>query len=290
MQIIPLNDSLLEAAIAFVARLNRHSAHNISYFSETAAEIKADFATIHPPQGYTYLAVSDDGQLHGLFGVEIDRELGRCWLLGPLVDHENWETIAESLYQTILADLPREITDQEMFFGKENTKVRAFAVNQGFTYETEGAVLSLDISQCDLKPEHEISEFETAFTADLGALHDNLFPNTYYSPDQLIKMAEDPDKQLFVHLHNGKLVGYLFIQAREAFQDGYLDFLGVEQGFRRQGIGRSLVAGALNWLQAFPYVSKLTLTIRMDDFAARQLYASLGFQTESVSQSFRKRS
>jgi ribosomal protein S18 acetylase RimI-like enzyme len=289
MEILPINDSNLDAAVAFVVRVNQDSAHNISYFGETEAEITADFTAIQPPEGYSFIAVSEDGQLCGLFGVEVDTELGRCWLLGPLVDHEDWEAVAGTLYDLIQAELPGEIVDQEMYFGKRNNRVQEFAIKQGFTNHGEGAVLTLDLSRRERIPTSNVSDFQEKFTTDFIALHAILFPNTYYSADQLIKLTENPDKHLFVCIKNEKLVGYVFIQTRQAFNDGYIDFLGVDEAIRRQGVGRQLVNEALNWVQTIPFVEKVTLTVNTDNVSGMQMYAGLGFQTESVSQSFRKR-
>jgi ribosomal protein S18 acetylase RimI-like enzyme len=289
MNISLLNDSLLDEALAFVTRLNQESVHHISYFSESSAEIEADFAAIQPPGGYSYLALSDQGKLLGFFGVEIDKELGRCWLFGPLVDHPDWHLVAGTLYDAILADLPGEIVDQEIFCGKENIRVREFAENQGFADYTEGAVLTLDIRQHEYVPTSNVAGFNGDFISDLNALHEELFPNTYYSARQLVDLTEDPDKRLFVSVRGGELVGYVFIQARQAFKDGYIDFLGVGEAFRHQGIGSHLVNAALNWVQTFPFVEKATLTVRTDNVPALGMYAGLGFQVESVSQAFRKR-
>lgn len=289
MNISLLNDSLLDDAVAFVARLNQVGTHNISYFSESSAEIEADFAAIQPPQGWSYIASSEEGQLLGFFGVEIDKELRRCWLFGPLVDHHDWHLVAGLLYDAILADLPEEIVDQEIFCGKQNIRVREFAEKHGFGSYSEGAVLTLDISQRNHLSAANVTRFRDDFFSDLSALHEKLFPNTYYSAQQLVKLAEEPDKRLFVSVKDGELVGYVFIQARQAFKDGYIDFLGVHHAFHRQGIGSHLVNAALNWVQTFPFVEKATLTVRTDNLPALGMYTGLGFQIESVSQAFRKR-
>lgn len=288
-EILPLSDAQLEDAVGFVVRVNQEPTHNISYFGGAEAEIRADFDTIRPPEGYTYIAISGDGQLTGLLGVELDVELGRCWLMGPLVAHRDWQALAGNLYDAIMAKLPREIVDQEIYCGKQNIRVQEFALAQGFEISAGGAVLTLDLGQRERKPAPKVTPFEERYAPELNELHASLFPNTYYSADQLINLAEEPDKGLFIQTQSGKLAGYTFIQAREAFKDGYIDFLGVVEAFRRQGIALSLVSGALNWVQTFPFAEKATLTVSTENEAALQMYTKLGFQTESVSQAYRKR-
>jgi ribosomal protein S18 acetylase RimI-like enzyme len=76
---------------------------------------------------------------------------------------------------------------------------------------------------------------------------------------------------------------------REAARDGYIDFIGVDEGFRRQGIGTHLAASGIRWALQFPFVKKISLTVKPDNIPAMQMYQSLGFKTESVSQAYRKR-
>ena len=288
MNIIPLADSNLERAISFITRHNQDLAHNIAYFGDSEREIAADVKTIQPPEGYGFIALSDQKQLCGLFGVEIDIELGRCWLLGPIVEHEEWDTIADLLYDAILNSLPQEIANQELFFPDQNTRVRNFALRHGFEFYSAGAVLTLESGQEHYLPEYTSQNLLDGHTTQFIALHNNIFPNTYYSGKQLLKLAQDDDKRLLVHQVNDNIVGYIFIQVREAARDGYIDFIGVDEGFRRQGIGKNLAASGIRWAFQFPFVEKVSLTVKPENLPAMQMYQSLGFETESVSQGYRK--
>lgn len=290
MEIVPLDASNLDEAIAFLVRLNRIKEHNIAYLSESAPEIAADVKAIQPPEGYSRLMVSDHAQVVGLLGVEYDVELGRCWLYGPVVEHEDWDAIAELLYRAALSSLPPEIRDQEIFCHKQNVRLQRFALRQGFTFQTEGAVLTLTAGQQGYLPISDSQEFVKEYTDQFIDLHADLFPNTYYSGEQLIKLAEDDDKRLLIYLVDDDLAGYVFIQVREAYKDGYIDFVGVSQSFRRKGIGKSLILSALDWFFQFPYVEKVTLTVNTDNTPALSMYQDLGFKVESVSPAYRKRS
>lgn len=290
MEIVPLDASNLDAAIAFLVRLNRIEEHNIAYLSESTAEITADVKAIQPPEGFGRLMISDHEQLIGLLGVELDLELGRCWLYGPLVEHKDWDFIADQLYGAVLSTLPPEINDQEIYCHKQNVRLQSFALRQGFSFNTEGAVLTLSDGQQRYHPISDSQEFIEEYTDQFIDLHADLFPNTYYSGEQLIKLAEDDDKSLLIYLVNDDLAGYVFIQVREAYRDGYIDFVGVSKSFRRKGIGKSLISSALNWFFQFPYVEKVTLTVNTDNTQAMSMYQELGFKVESVSPAYRKRS
>ncbi len=290
MEIVPLDASNLDEALAFLVRLNGIKEHNIAYLSETASEIEADVKAIQSPDGFACLMISDHAQLVGLLGVEYDIELGRCWLFGPLVDHEDWGAIADRLYKSVLSSLPPEISDQELFFHKQNVRLQNFALRHGFTFRSEGVVLTLSANQHGYPPISNSQEFVEEHTDQFIDLHAALFPNTYYSGKQLIKLAEDDDKHLLIYLVDDDLVGYAFIQVREAYNDGYIDFIGVDQRYRRRGIAKRLMADALNWIYRFPFVEKVTLTVNSDNTPAMRMYQELGFKVENVSQAYRKRS
>jgi len=283
-----IEDANLDEVISFVVRQNKDLAHNISYFGDTEEEIRADFAVLLPPPGYGFVATGDEGYVSGFLGVEMDLELGRSWLYGPLVDHPDWNTIADQLYAASLDARPTQITDQELFCHTQNTRVQAFAVRHGFTFHAEGAVLTLDVSKHDRHELFDIVEFDEKYILQFASLHAELFPNTYYSAEQLINLSTEDDKTLLIHLDSGNLAGYVFVQARPASRDGYIDFVGVEQGYRRQGIGRGLVRQAVEWAVERPFVDKITLTVNNENEGAISLYHSLGFVTEMLSRSYRK--
>jgi ribosomal protein S18 acetylase RimI-like enzyme len=288
MKIFPLEDSNLDQGIRFARRLNQIPTHKISYLGESEDEIGEDIKAIQPPDGYGFVVVSDHQEIVGLFGVEMDVELGRCWLFGPFVEHNDWDSIADLLYDALLKVLPEEISNQELFFPNENFQAGKFALRQGFDFYSSGSVLTLDSGQVDTVPESGGQDLDDGAVDQFIALHEDVFPNTYYSGKQLLKLAEHDDKRLFVHQVNSNLVGYIFIQVREAPRDGYIDFIGVDKGFRRQGIGTQLATRGINWAFKFPFVEKISLTVKPDNIPAVRMYQSLDFKTESVSQAYRK--
>lgn len=288
VKIIPLEDSNFDQGISFITRLNQIPAHKISYLGESEKEITEDLKVIQPPEGYGFIVVSDDREIVGLFGVELDVELGRCWLFGPYVEHDNWDSIADLLYAELLDALPKEITNQELFFPEENTRVDKFVLRHGFDFYSAGAVLTLDAEQVNILPESGEQDLGDGSAAQFIALHEVVFPNTYYSGKQLLKLAEDEDKCLFVHRVDERIVGYIFLQVREAARGGYIDYIGVVQDFRQRGIGKSLVVSGIQWAFQFPFVEKVSLTVKPDNTPAVRLYHGLNFKTESVSQAYRK--
>lgn len=289
MKIIPLSESLLGEVIAFVVRLNQDSAHHVSDFGVTIDEVRDDLAAIMPPQGEGYLAVNDLSEIVGLLGVEIDLELGRCWLLGPLVDHPGWDSVAEALYDQILAIIPPEVNDQQLSFDSANNNLEGFALRHDFNFYTEAVVLALDKSRQGMLPPADGLEFDDKYAEEFIALHAELFPNTYYSGSQLLEKSREPQNHLFMYIQDGLFAGYIFLQARTSSQDAYIDFLGVDESLRRQGIGKNLLASGLNWAFSRPGINKVTLSVRSSDIPTVRLYDSLGFTSERKIRAYRKK-
>ena len=47
-----------------------------------------------------------DDQLVGVFGVDADPEIGRAWLFGPLIEHADWQSLADELYAASMKVIP----------------------------------------------------------------------------------------------------------------------------------------------------------------------------------------
>ena len=84
----------------------------------------------------------------------------------------------------------------------------------------------------------------------------------------------------------GVPVGYVAVEVQPD-GSGYVDYLGVAAQARGAGLGRVLVAGALRGLAARG-VTRVHLTVRVDNATARALYASLGFVEERVAVPYRR--
>jgi ribosomal protein S18 acetylase RimI-like enzyme len=57
-----------------------------------------------------------------------------------------------------------------------------------------------------------------------------------------------------------------------------VEFLGVSEGARRQGVGKRLLATAVFWLFHKQQVPQISLNVHGDNANARSLYESAGFR------------
>jgi RimJ/RimL family protein N-acetyltransferase len=276
--------------VPFVARLNSEGEHHIGFFGEGEADIRAALAEclIPPSQGFR-LAYEDD-QLVGVFGVDADPEINRAWLFGPIIDHEDWHTIADQLYARVLPLIPVTIRDYDIFCDVKNVRMEIFAARHGFPLHSENAVLTLAREKYtpSASGQTEIIPFQERFFELFETLHRTLFPNAYFTARQIVEKI-DEHHQLFLAVQDDRLLGYHFCKIEPASESGYVDFIGTGDSARGRGIGADLLASGIDWMLSAPTTAKINLTVNADNVAARSLYEKFGFVTDRIMRGYRKR-
>jgi ribosomal protein S18 acetylase RimI-like enzyme len=289
VKIVRLNSAQLAETAAFTARLQADKSRQIAYFGNEAAEIAAAIQTFDPP-GNALLAYEGES-LIGLLGVDTDADSRRAWLYGPLIDHTNWQVVADALYDAALRldMIPSFVRDEEIFVDAANTSVALFAASHRFIPGAPQASLRLAREGQSVLPSRpDVVELTQVHHQTFISLHDTLFPKTYFSGQQIIDRLGLRDKA-FVAILDGLVVGYIYAKIDPEATDGYIDFLGVAADFRRRGIAKRLLSTAINWLFSFSEIEAVTLTVDAANSAALALYTSLDFTHLQTLQSYRKR-
>lgn len=289
IKIIPCNEHF-EELVNFVTRLNSDGVHHIGFFGEGEADVRASLAECLIPPSEGFRLAYDGDRLLGVFGVDADPEINRAWLFGPLIDHANWQDIANQLYAEVLPLIPAGIRDHDLFCDEQNIHIREFAARHGFPLSSENAVLTLERSshRPSAKRKTKITSYEESAFESFEKLHKTLFPNAYFSARQIVEKV-DETHQLFLVIENGDLLGYHFCKIEPEAESGYVDFIGTDSSARGRGIGADLLASGLDWMLAAPTTKKISLTVNADNIPARSLYEKFGFVTERVMHGYRKR-
>ena len=276
--------------VQFVARLNSEGEHHIGFFGEGQADIRASLAEclIPPAQGFR-LAYEED-QLIGVFGMDADPEIDRAWLFGPIIDHEDWHTVADQLYARVLPLIPVTIRDYDIFCDIQNTRMESFSTRHGFPLHSENAVLTLRRENYNRAAEGklQITDYQEEFFTSFEKMHKELFPNGYFTGRQIVEKIDENHK-LFLALEDGQLLGYHFCKIEPASESGYVDFIGTDASARGRGIGADLLAAGVDWMLSAPTTNKINLTVNADNVAARHLYEKFGFVTDRIMRGYRKR-
>src|SRR5512138_338928 len=143
IEIIACQDRVAEL-ISFVARLNSDGSHHIGFFGEGEADIRASLEECLVPAAEGFRLAYEEDRLVGVFGLDADPEIGRAWLFGPLVEHADWQTVADRLYAEVLPLIPGDIRDYDLFCDVQNTNLEVFAARHGFPLHSENAVMRME--------------------------------------------------------------------------------------------------------------------------------------------------
>ena len=291
MKITPCGNEHFEELISFVVGLNGNGSHHIGFFGEGEADVRSTLAeSIIPPTDGFFLAYDGD-QLVGVFGVDVNPEIGRAWLFGPLIDHANWQALADELYVVCSKIIPTDIHEHDLFCDVQNLNIKTFAERWNFPWRSETAVLTLErinykrLDSSAIPP--AIVDYVPEFFEQFEALHNLLFPKTYFTAHQIVEKL-DVTRRLFLALENGTLNGYHFCKLESEARLGYIDFIGVDASMRGRGLGSILLAAGLDWMLSLPETDKINLTVNTDNASAMKLYKKFGFSTERVMRGYRK--
>ena len=289
MQIVPCGDHF-EELVQFAARLNSDAAHHIGFFGEGEADIRASLAECVIPPAQGFLLAHEDDHLVGVFGVDINPEIQRAWLFGPLVEHADWHPLADELYQKVLPLIPADIQEYDLYCDENNVHLDTFAVRHGFSLRSQNALMSLERGayKSPSKTKAQIVPFGEKFFDAFEKLHNTLFPNTYFTAQQAVEKIS-ATRKLFLAIEDGNLLGYHFCKIEPEAELGYIDFIGTDKSARRRGIGADLLASGLDWMLAAPTTKRINLTVNADNVAAIKLYEKFGFVAERVMRGYRKR-
>lgn len=256
-----------------------------AYLEDDAESIRADVLDVENWTTSTHVALDDGRNVVGWLLADTDAEMGRIWWWGPfLADaaQDQWAPISDALLGAGMG-LHTDFTEHELAFDARSTLAPLFTQRNGFTAD-EGSVAlragSLDVAApaIDLDIAVTIENVDDTTGEEVAALHDETFPGTHTVGSVLVGAADDAHLRL-VAVAAGRVIGYV---ATEVQNDGslYIDFLGVRADVRGRGVGRSLIAAAMN--RNIGRAETAHLTVRESNVAAQALYSSLGYVAEHV--------
>jgi ribosomal protein S18 acetylase RimI-like enzyme len=288
LRIIRCTERHFDEMVDFISALNPAGEHHIGYFGVTPEDVGQSIRMLNLRFDRGFRLALEGDRLVGVMGADIDKELGRAWLYGPVATAADWAGTADALYEAVQRAIPAGITEHQMFVDARNTNARAFAGRHGFTTHGEWAIYFITPERMMALPAETADAWDGRFTAEFADLHQRLFPHSNYTIAYI--MDELEKGAVLLTLSDGdRLAGYFFGRAEPESGEGYVDLVGVGEAYRRSGLGRRLMLAGLAHLRRMPGLRQVNLTVAGDNEAAMRLYDTLGFIKERDMMAFQKR-
>ncbi len=286
-RIIRCTNRHLDRMLEYISVYNPAGEHHIGYFGVTPEDIRQSVLMLNLRYDRGFRLALEGNQIVGAMGMDFDREIGRTWLYGPIVTSENWDATADALYAAVGKVIPPEISEQEMFIDSLNERCRNFATRHAFVGHGSLAIYFITPDRLAKLPAAAADEWDDRLAGQFVSLHEQLFPRSNYTLNYML--AERDKGATLLTLSDGdQLTGYFFGRAEQESGEAYVDLVGVNPNYRRQGLGRRMMLAGLAQLRGLPGLRQVNLTVDSDNYGAMQLYDSLGFMKERDMAAFRK--
>ena len=280
------------AVVDLIVDQQRRPDRNIPYLGTDPEGVTAELEGLEPAWTSNARIAREDDRIVGAVAVEWDDDVGRSWVMGPWVAHDDdrWLPLAGELLDAALAQVPSSITRHEVSGDLANQQVAALAAARGWWPTEVNHALSVDEAIVGTWGDIDVTGLRPATTDDLEGirpLHDAEFPGTYATADQLVAGQQDGSRVTLV-ADDG--AGGVAAYASGHLQDdgeGCLDFVVVHPDQHGRGLGRQAVAAIARDLLPRSPLGRMSLTVQDHRAPARGLYERLGFRHEASFVGFR---
>lgn len=284
----PEKEDLTKIAM-FISQMQQQKETTIGYFDGEADKIQLYLEELEPNWLKNTLIAKENDKIVGVIVAEHDVSLGRAWIHGPMVELAKWDALAINLYNNLIKILPPEIVDLELFGERENSNLCHLAELLDYTNTDPSFSMRFPKNKINDLPIVSTEPITEKHYPQFKELHQKIFPNTYYSSQQILDMQDDTHI-IFIKTTNEQVEGFILGKLEKSIQQGYIEFVGVKESARRKGLGVSLVVGILHWLfDTFNQITEVLLTVSEPNIAAVKLYSSIGFEITQTLQGYRKK-
>ncbi|MFB5664382.1 GNAT family N-acetyltransferase [Alteribacillus sp. HJP-4] len=262
----------------FISRININEESHIGYCGTDKDEIANSMINDISDVKYfdSFVAAYEDNNLVGVLGFDAELEDSSAEIWGPFIVPNKWDIVFD-MWKKMTELLPDEINSMEMFPNGKNIRVCELAKKLSFKKYSEETILIFQRNNCPELESVSIDELTPEYCLDMQQLHDEAFPDTYYSAQQITKRL-DENKKVFIITKEGIFCGYIYVEAEPEFREGNIEFFAVEKSERGNGIGGQLLTGALKWLITIKDIESIRLCVNSSNGSAVNLYKKVGFQ------------
>ncbi|WZX99972.1 GNAT family N-acetyltransferase [Bacillus sp. FSL W7-1360] len=268
----------------FLATMNQLPEHHVGYCGSKAEEILSTLKEDFSPTDF--VVQYEQGEIIGALGFEVDTERKELELWGPFVRASNWEEIADQLWHQRVSSLSgTETYTCHSFYNEQNTHAIAWMKQKQATFTGRECILQVTSNSCE-RERMGVEPLQRDDEATFIALHDELFPNTYYSGREIVERL-NKERVAYVVKEANEIIGYVYVEGQKAFKEGSIEFVGVKANARKKGYGKILLSQAVHFLFEAIGVEDITLCVDEDHQAAIHLYKSMGFTEKHMLEAYR---
>lgn len=274
IQIRPTPTTNLTTVAELIAAQNSRPEAQCIHSGDNPTAIATEMQHLHDEGRFAMFQAEQNGELIGLLGGELDEEMAFLW--GPFVLDGDWPAAANSLWLHWQSTLPEVITKQAAFLHLKNERGRAFYQARGFVEKQIAHIYVAPRPTQILPPSPQVRLFEEKDAAAFNRLHDIIFAGTFETADKAIAAISE-ERRIFVYPEGDSILGYCYA-ASDSQDEGYIEFIGVDEAARGKGVGKQLLLTALHWLFAERNMPQVGLTVLDYRTNAQKLYEAVGFQ------------
>lgn len=265
----------------FLSKINSKKQSHIGFCGEKSEEIHRTLGEDFIGDGEVtfFEARNDDGEIVAAFGLDIDETSAEVW--GPFNQTESFK-VQKELWKELLNANPA-VQTFEFLINKENTRQQAF-MNE-IKSKNMGEHLDLEVKEKDFDIVNEIKSvsFKPNDFQEFEKLHDTIFPNTYYDAKTIRERLNDGGNVLkLLKTDSNEIQGYAYYEADTEMEEAYLEYIGISDKFRNQGLGTMLLKEVLSEMFSYPQINEITLTVDSTSNKANHVYKKVGFKPKNV--------
>ncbi len=277
VKISKLDAGRLHEAAAFIAERNKNKTEHIGYCGTDADEIADSLMQdlTDYPFYETFLIAETEKGILGIAGLDIDTGSRSAEVWGPFI-LPGYPEFGGLLWQKLKELLPDDVNTVRMFPNKENSACNRLALEAGLTLASEQSVLVCRMPKNN-KSVSSIHGLQKEQHLPFQELHEAVFPNAYYSAQEIIERQEKGGKVL-IWEQEGEILGYVYGEAASEHGEASIEFLAVREKSRGNGVGEALLSACLDWLFSIHGIEAVDLCVDSTNEKALRLYRNAGFE------------
>lgn len=190
------------------------------------------------------------------------------------------------LWKELIKDHP-EVREFQFFINEENSMQQAFM--KELKAKEQGKHLILEIRKENFNEVLEMTStpFSQNEFHEFQKLHNELFPGTYYDASILVERIDKSNILKILKGDSNEFKGYAYFEVYPETGEASLEYIGISNDYRNQGLGTLLLKEVLSEMFTYPQIESINLTVEHTNDQANTVYKRAGFEQKHKMISYR---